>query len=225
MVDLKADLNDNKKQIYIVQLKKGKTLEDFQQDGTFFLMIEDGTEFPKEDRRITIFSDNKPYQYYYPRDGKLFNETFELIYKHESKSKSKSASKSKSKSKSASKSKSKSKSKSRSPSSSASSRSSRSSSASSSSASRSLPSLRSESDSVYLTEPVRNDKSASASPTVWNPINKIDDTMLTREILKEEEIKNKKNEIIGKKTTLAPLRSTKIFGGKKSKKATRKKRA
>ena len=35
----------------------------------------------------------------------------------------------------------------------------------------------------------------------------------------------KKNEIIGKKTTLAPLRSTKIFGGKKSKKATRKKRA
>ena len=217
MADLKADLNDNKKQIYIVQLKKGKTLEDFQQDGTFFLMIEDGTEFPKEDRRITIFSDNKPYpyQYYYPRDGKLFNETFELIYKHESKSKSKSASKSKSKSKS----------KSRSPSSSASSRSSRSSSASSSSASRSLPSLRSESDSVYLTEPVRNDKSASASPTVWNPINKIDDTMLTREILKEEEIKNKKNEIIGKKTTLAPLRSTKIFGGKKSKKATRKKRA
>ena len=70
MADLKADLNDNKKQIYIVQLKKGKTHEDFQQDGTFFLIIEDGTEFPKEDRRITIFSENKPYpyQYYYPRE-------------------------------------------------------------------------------------------------------------------------------------------------------------
>ena len=39
MADLKADLNDNKKQIYIVKLKKGKTLEDFQQDGTFFLFI------------------------------------------------------------------------------------------------------------------------------------------------------------------------------------------
>ena len=218
MADLKADLNDNKKQIYIVQLKKGKTLEDFQQDGTFFLIIEDGTEFPKEDRRITIFSGNKPYQYYYPRDGKLFNETFELIYKHESKPKS--SPKLVSKSSSASKS--------RSPSSSASSRSSR-----SSSASRSLPSLRSVSDSVYLTEPVTKEKSASASPTVWNPISKIDDTMLTREILKEEEIKTKPKKLLsrifgkskkGKKTTLGPLTATKIFGGKKSKKATRKKR-
>jgi hypothetical protein len=217
MADLKADLNDNKKQIYIVQLKKRKTLKDFQQDGTFFLIIEDGTEFPKEDRRITIFSDNKPYQYYYPRDGKLFNDTFELIYKHES-SKPKSSPKLVSKSSSASKS--------RSPSSSASSRSA-SSSASSSSASRSLPSLRSVSDSVYLTEPVRNDKSASASPTVWNPINKIDDTMLTREI--KTKPKNLLSRIFAKfkkkKTTLAPLRSTKIFGGKKSKKSTRKKRA
>ena len=64
MADLKADLNDKKKQIYIVKLKKGKTLEDFQQDGTFFLMIEDGTKFTGY-RRITIFSDerNEPYQY------------------------------------------------------------------------------------------------------------------------------------------------------------------
>ena len=243
MADLKADLNDNKKQIYMVQFKKGKNLKDFQQDGTFFLMIEDGTKLIEDGtkliedgtkipgyRRITIFSDgrNELYQYYYPRDGKLFNETFELINKHESKSKSPSKSKSKSASKSASKSKSASASKSKSKSRSASSSASRSSSASSS-ASSSLPSLRSVSDSMYLTQSVKKEKSASASasasasPTVWSPINTINNTILTRKIL-EEEIKNKKNVKIGKKTTLDPLRATKIFGGKKSKKATRKKR-
>ena len=87
---------------------------------------------------------------------------------------------------------------------------------------------------MYLTEPVTKEKSASASPTVWNPIDKIGDTMLTREIVNEEEIKTKPKNLLSRifgkskkrtKTTLGPLTATKIFGGKKSKKATRKKRA
>jgi hypothetical protein len=188
------DLNDNKMQKYIVKFKKGKVLNtydgngkkknNFQENKPYFLQVEDGTDFQEGWRRVNIYNDNMViHQYYYSRDGKEFNETFEVICKDKSKSKSKSASKSKSRS-----------------SSSASSRSSRTgssvssiskSASRSSSASRSLPSLRSVSDSVYLTEPVKKEK----------------------------------NEKIGKKTTLDKVATTKNFGGKKSKKSTRKKRA
>jgi len=74
------DLNKNTLQKFIVKFKPGKVKDGLQENKPYFLQVEAATAFPDENRRINIYTDNmKMYQYYYPRDGKKFDEEFEIL--------------------------------------------------------------------------------------------------------------------------------------------------